>query len=118
MEIEFSGTVLPHEMGLQRAGLCEDAEIGILGVEEFREYQAETRRLDLIQATKDGRSQEVEQICKLDPQRVNSKNEVTNEWSHAQLLMQLVSWAIIPRCITLQWQTTAKLQLSSRRLEL
>ena len=86
--MEFSGTVLPHhEMRLQKAGLCENAEINILGVEEFREYRAEASRLDVIQATKDGRSQEVEQFSDLDPQGVNSKNEMTNEWSCAQLLM-------------------------------
>ena len=68
-------------MRLQKAGLCENAEINILGVEEFREYRAEASRLDVIQATKDGRSQEVEQFSDLDPQGVNSKGRCHNTFT-------------------------------------
>ena len=71
LKLEFSGAIISHHKTLKEAGLCDQAEISVQGVDEAKAKRKERAdKVDIHDAAKQGKADEVKLV-------VNAKDLVT-----------------------------------------
>ena len=78
LQLEFSETILTREQQLTAAGLCDESQCCVLGVEAvLAGYATKVKAIDIVHAARDGRWADVKLICKYAPEKVNDKGSVS-----------------------------------------
>ena len=118
LKLEFSGAIIPHDKTLKGAGLCDQAKNSVQGEDEAK---AKRDELDIHNAAKEGKADEVKLVLDFYPDRVNAKANVRQPLPCLSLLLMLCCWVDsmgTPLCTGQQETITAKLLRSSSLLEL
>ena len=79
LKLEFSGAIISHHKTLKEAGLCDQAEISVQGEDEAKaKLKGQADKVDIHDAAKEGKADDVQLVLDVYPDRVNAKtNRVT-----------------------------------------
>merc|ERR1712086_1222713 len=72
LQVEFSETILGHELELKGAGMCDESLCSVLGVEAA--LAAIAKNMDIVQAAYEGRIVDVKFVLQHAPEKVNDKD--------------------------------------------
>lgn len=90
LQLTLSDCVLPHNSTLQAAGLCDKAEVALLGVADLRD-KARCVAIDLIVAAANNRMEDVRLVTKFYPDRMNAEKDFSGSVA--------LHWAAAGNCI-------------------
>ena len=77
LKLEFSGAIISHEQTLKEAGLCDQAEINLQGEDEAKaKLKEQADKVDIHNAARAGKADEVQLVLSVYPDRVNAKEQV------------------------------------------
>lgn len=82
LQMEFAGPILEHASTVQAVGMCDHAEFSTQGMEEALAKMAEADKVDVWDATKDGKVDEVRLVLSVYPEKASAKNEVRDLSPH------------------------------------
>ena len=74
LQVEFSETILGHDLELKGAGMCDESLCSVLGVEAALTTRA--KNMGIVTAAAEGRIADVKFVLQHAPEKVNDKNEV------------------------------------------
>merc|ERR1712166_1207710 len=76
LKIQFSGAIISHHKTLKEAGLCDQAIISVQGEDEAKaKLKEQADKVDIHDAAKQGKADEVQLVLDICPDRVNAKNQ-------------------------------------------
>merc|ERR1712086_116224 len=76
LQVEFSETILGHELELKGAGMCDESLCSVLGVEAaLLASAARAKNMDIVQAAEKGRIADVKFVLQHAPERVNDQGK-------------------------------------------
>merc|ERR1712166_1028427 len=75
LKLEFSDAIISHHKTLKEAGLCDQAEISVQGEDEAKAKKEQADKVDIHDAAKEGKADEVKLVLDFHPDRVNAKNK-------------------------------------------
>merc|ERR1712086_396515 len=77
LQVEFSETILGHELELNGAGMCDESLCSVLGVEAAKAKEAalanKINNMDIVKAAKEGGIADVKFVLQHAPEKVNDK---------------------------------------------
>merc|ERR1712086_766823 len=82
LKLEFSGAVISRHKTLKEAGLCGQAEISVQGEDEAKVKKEQADKVNIHDATKEGKAAEVQLVLDIYPDRVNAKDQWENNPLH------------------------------------
>ena len=75
LQVEFSETILGHELELVGAGMCDESLCSVLGVEAAL-LAVKVKNIDIVQAAKEGQIADVKFVLQRAPEKVNGQDKV------------------------------------------
>merc|ERR1712166_1315413 len=73
--LKFSDAIISHHKALKEAGLCDQAEISVQGEDEAKAKKEQADKVNIHDAAKEGKADEVKLVLDFHPDRVNAKNK-------------------------------------------
>jgi len=74
LQVEFSETILGHELELKGAGMCDESLCSVLGVEALL-LVAKAKNMDIVKAAEEGRIADVQLVLQHAPEKVNDQTK-------------------------------------------
>merc|ERR1712153_98380 len=74
LQVEFSETILGHELELKGAGMCDESLCSVLGVEAAL-LAAKAKNMDIVKAAEEGRIADVQLVLQHAPEKVNDQDK-------------------------------------------